>query len=81
MTKQLQWDAVTRDRDCKRRRAAETCQTLDGFLKRPVKLSDHSDDVSSNSRQQILEPWRSLVQDEDNKQLPMPKGEVHSLVP
>ena len=66
--------------DCvesKRRREAETCQTPNGFLKRPVKLSDDtSDAMSSNSRQKncisgYLEPWCSLVQDEDHKQLPM----------
>ena len=52
-TKQLRWDAVTR-RDCverKRRRAAETCQTLNGFLKDSLLLYDDSYAVSSNSRQ------------------------------
>ena len=54
---------------------------MDGF--QLIKLSD---DVSSNSRQKnctsgYLEPWCSLVRDEDHEQLPTPKGGMFSLVP
>jgi hypothetical protein len=69
-------------RERKRKHAAETCQRLDGFLKRPPpKLSDRDDSgaVSLNSTQQIesTEPSCDLrVADEDQLQLATPEGAI-----